>query len=580
MTPSTRGTKLLSTGALAALVVGAWLTFAPPQLGGSTSYVITHGNSMEPRIQEGDLVLLREGSYGPGTVVGYRSDALQQVVMHRIVEETPQGFVTKGDNNTWLDTDRPTDADVIGREWLHIPGAGKWMGRLRSPVVATALIGAAAVAFFVGDKDKRRRARKGERPQLPFISFTKLSVDQRKLLGGIGAATAVLVLLAGIAFTQPRVGPVTADAAFEHVGEFDFEAKVETNAVYPTGRVEPGRPVFLKLVDQLNVSFDYTLNSKAATAVEGEAMMFARVAGATGWRKAVPVTPAKTFRGTGVRLDGVLDLRTIKELSTEVQAVTGLSESNQTIELIPRVDVRGEIEGASFEEQFAPQLDFEMDAYQLRLAAGDEASLEPGSSTAALRQTVPGEVSVSEVRSHALGFLGLSVGIDTLRRVSSLGLLFALIAGAVLWTRFSKTRQDLDEVGLIAVRYGHWLIPVERLPVKAQRGAVRVASMEALIRLAELYERMVLHGEAKGVHTYFLEEDGVVYCYRTSDTSASASATPTPDGAPAAPSRGGAKLREERRKDEAARLRKELLAIETNVLRTTRGSDPREATPS
>jgi signal peptidase I len=580
MMPSSRATKLFSTSALVAVVLVAWLAFAPPQLGGSTSYVITHGNSMEPRIEEGDLVLLRRGSYGPGVVVGYRSDSLQQVVMHRIVEETPEGFVTKGDNNTWLDTDRPTAADVIGREWLHLPGAGKWIARLRSPAVAAVVIGGAAMAFFVGDKGKKRRTRKGRLPQVPLIKPTELSADTRRLLAGAGAALLLFALLGAIAFSQPKVAPVAADAAFEHVGSFDFDAKVEANAVYPTGKVEPGRPIFLKLVDRLDVRFDYTLSSATESAVEGEAMMFARVVGATGWRKAIPVAPAKAFSGERVQLNGVLDLRAIKGLSSEVQAVTGLSETNQTVQLIPRIDIAGEIAGTRFEERFAPELAFEMDAYQLRLAAGPEGEvgLEGTSSTSALRQTEPGEVSVSELRSRALGFLGISVRVETLRSVSLAGLLVALFASGVIWTRAARSGQ-LDEVGSIGARYGQWLVPVERVPVKAQRSAVRLAGIEPLIRLAELYERMVLHGEAKGVHIYFLEEDGVVYSYRT-EGAPPAPATPAPESKPVSADKGSIELREERRKQEAARLRKELRAIETKVLRSPAGRDEGEPAPS
>ena len=60
-------TKIASTSAAVALVlVGMWL-FWPTSLGGGTTYVVTHGQSMEPGFSTGDLAVLRPaGSYEVG----------------------------------------------------------------------------------------------------------------------------------------------------------------------------------------------------------------------------------------------------------------------------------------------------------------------------------------------------------------------------------------------------------------------------------------------------------------------------------------------------------------------------------
>ena len=42
-----------------------------------------------------------------------------------------------------------------------------------------------------------------------------------------------------------------------------------------------------------------------------------------------------------------------------------------------------------------------------------------------------------------------------------------------------------------------------------------VTTMEGLVRLAERYERMILHEVFEGTDSYLVEEDGVVYRYRT-----------------------------------------------------------------
>ena len=90
-------------------------------------------------------MLTRESQeYDFGDTIAYPSVTLGGVtVLHRIVDETPEGFVTKGDNNSWLDPDHPTTADIYGKQWIHIHQGGVWLKRLASPAVV------GGIAFFI-----------------------------------------------------------------------------------------------------------------------------------------------------------------------------------------------------------------------------------------------------------------------------------------------------------------------------------------------------------------------------------------------------------------------------------------------
>ena len=68
VTPKQLSITLLGLAALAT----AWSFLAPGALGGSTSYVVTHGSSMAPRLKAGDLVLVRrQSTYRVGEIVAY-----------------------------------------------------------------------------------------------------------------------------------------------------------------------------------------------------------------------------------------------------------------------------------------------------------------------------------------------------------------------------------------------------------------------------------------------------------------------------------------------------------------------------
>jgi len=143
-----------------ALFAAAWIMFAPPQLGGKVSYVVTDGVSMLPHYHAGDLVILRkEASYHVGEVAAYHNTQLDRVVMHRIIARQGDRFVFKGDSNNFADTNHPTAAQIVGAEWIHLPRLGDIVTHLRIPFV-TAILLALLWIFSVGPAPLSRRKRR------------------------------------------------------------------------------------------------------------------------------------------------------------------------------------------------------------------------------------------------------------------------------------------------------------------------------------------------------------------------------------------------------------------------------------
>ena len=147
--------------ALTIALVGTGLL--PPQLGGSTTYVITRGVSMLPQFHAGDLVVVRrEPSYRVGQVAAYHNGELGVVVLHRIYAVNGDHYAFKGDNNNFVDSYQPTTSQIVGAEWLHLPGAGRWVNQLREPLVAAVLLGLLWLYTF-GPRSKSRRQRRRHR---------------------------------------------------------------------------------------------------------------------------------------------------------------------------------------------------------------------------------------------------------------------------------------------------------------------------------------------------------------------------------------------------------------------------------
>ena len=150
---------------LAGLV--AWAVLLRPQfLGGPVAYNFVSGSSMEPALHGGDLIVARrQDTYHPGDIVAFRTEGGN--VIHRIVGgSAEEGFMTQGDNRDGFDQWRPRPKDILGKMWFRIPGGGRVVVLLRSPMVLAAMAGSAAAFLVLGSQEKGR-GRRGQRGAPP-----------------------------------------------------------------------------------------------------------------------------------------------------------------------------------------------------------------------------------------------------------------------------------------------------------------------------------------------------------------------------------------------------------------------------
>jgi len=92
----------------------------PLALGFGNAVILT--GSMKPEINEGDFIIIhKQKSYEVNDVVTYRT--ANTPVTHRIVEKTPDGYVTQGDANNAADGEIAAER-VIGKVVVTVPKAG------------------------------------------------------------------------------------------------------------------------------------------------------------------------------------------------------------------------------------------------------------------------------------------------------------------------------------------------------------------------------------------------------------------------------------------------------------------------
>jgi signal peptidase I len=129
---------------------------------------------MLPTLKTGDFVVVqKEDHYEEGEILAYRvphgEPGAGAIVIHRLIGGSPDaGFVLQGDNKPAPDDWHPTRANVVGKLWFAIPGAGKYLQLLRNPTLFAPLA-AGIVVFLIllggGSSGKHRPERRPAVPQ-------------------------------------------------------------------------------------------------------------------------------------------------------------------------------------------------------------------------------------------------------------------------------------------------------------------------------------------------------------------------------------------------------------------------------
>jgi signal peptidase len=495
---------------------------------------------MEPMLHRGDLAVIREEStYRVGDVVLYEAPELGANVLHRIVRAQNGRFVVKGDNNDFLDSEQPTEEQIVGKLWLSAPQVGRVTDWLHAPSHAALLVGLATLLALGGGAGigaARRRRSPGEtpRPERAPRSASVAAGDPLPLLGALGVASVLFVVLAILSFTRPVTVTEPVAEAYVHQGRFEYSASVRRNEVYPDGRVTTGEPIFLRLVPRLRITFGYRLEAQQPVRANGRIRLDARLSDGRGWERLVRLAPERSFRGERASVRGTIDLRAMQALVEDVRRLTGSSQGVYTLTVLPRVTVTGTAGRDPIDATFAPSLAF--DVADLRLQPNLQES-GPGVGPFAPRE-VGGGTHVADGRLE-LGALSLPV--RTARRLSLIGFFAALLLG-VLALAAVLQRYRGEEHERIAARYGQLLVPVRSRPQEWAR-ATDLADIGSLARLAEQRERMIFHFSEGGEHSYVVEDGGSVFRYRTKPAPVHLPPSPPPppslradEAAPAEPS--------------------------------------------
>lgn len=517
--------KLAGVVAAAAMAASAWALLSPRALGGATSYAAVTGSSMRPRLVSGDLAVLRSASsYVRGDVVAYRASPGSSLVLHRIIAVVGDRYVVKGDANAWVDADSPARSQVIGKMWFSVPRLGgavggparAWIIMALAALVATTVrfsrrkrtrgSSAAAAPPRVGSDDARLRPSPSDGRSSRVDADTGVAgVDDRVAAAVCVALAATFLATGALTFASPAAAAGARNVAFAHEGSFSYSASVPRSAAYPSGRLVTGDPVFIRLVDHLELSFAYQMRAAVLPSLAGALILSIEVRDDDSrWSRTLPLGRSARVSGWRGTASARVDVRALSRLLARVASSTGLTPSHYVLTLRANVAVVGTLGSAPLTARFTAALPFTLNELTLLPAL----TLRPGQGPASAPEfTARGTGSVGVAAARPATFFGVRT--VPMRAASGTGTLVFIVM-AMLYARRARI-MPAGETRLAR--------RVERLVVEANsdamtpwRGAVvSVASMHDLGWIAEQRRRPILRGGGPTGDRFEVRDGDIVY---------------------------------------------------------------------
>lgn len=361
-------------------------------------------------------------------------------------------------------------------------------------------------------------------------STSGLNVVSRRILSHADSPKSIfvtidlLVALCIIALTVGFVNPTQRSApeagAFRQEASFTYNAPViAPTAVYPSGFVTTGDPIYSGLVNKVIVHFSYHFSSALAHRIKGTIEVRALLLSQTDtWQQLATVSAPKAFTGDSATTVSAEGLDGLYGLINSVSTQSGNADASYTADIQLIVHVTGKVAGKDINTTFSPVVPFSVTRTTISVAAATTAiapgaTYVPPSASQELAATLNPQQfgTIPHLVPNFVVFAKHSFKISALR-VSGL---FLAVLAAVLIATYELYRRRTDgptKEELVVARANTLMVPVELIP--ASGGVVRVREFTDLVNLAQFLEQPILFEEGDGQPTYVVDDETHRYIHQ------------------------------------------------------------------
>ncbi len=289
-----------------------------------------------------------------------------------------------------------------------------------------------------------------------------------------------------------------------------------------------GEPLFTEVLGAIEFRYAYRFSAHAAHSLRGVARLEATVAAPSGWHRTLALGSPTEFHGDHALIRGTLGLRPLYALLQRVGQMTEVSADSYTITIAPRVIATGSLDGQMLHATFSPESQFSLAEHEIEPRGGGgsaaTSSADQASSSAAnpFASSASGSVSGIEKQSRSISMGPIRLSVTASRALSLIGI--AIVVCALLGARGIVARPvPREEAATIRARYGHLIVSVDRISQVPGVAVIDVADMDALARIAEHYDRSILHETGGQGDAFWVTDESGQFRYTVG-----AAASPTP----------------------------------------------------
>jgi hypothetical protein len=268
--------------------------------------------------------------------------------------------------------------------------------------------------------------------------------------------------------------------------------------------------LFTHVVNRLDLDFAYDFQSRETHRLNGRIAVAATVQSSAGWRRTIPLGGPVSFRGASGLASTTVELDSLLALLRTVEASTGV-RSTYTLTLTPTVTTGGSVGGLPLHGVFAPAMTFSLNPLELQPLAPGAAISGGRVPASAFTRRASGTASGrrTEAMPLSLGILSLPVGAAREISLAAVALITVLVA---LLMGLARPRRR-GESAVIRARYGGLIIPVERVWQQPGVAVIDVGDIEALVRIADHYDRSILHERTDYGEAFWVTDESGQFRY-------------------------------------------------------------------
>jgi len=502
--------RSMATAASVILMAAIWNIFAPTQFGGQASYVMVAGASMEPALERGDLVIIRESNtYLPDDVVTYEHPIVGPVI-HRVIDREGDRFVLKGDNNDWIDSYKPVGSELIGKSWIHLPRAANILDQFRQPLPLGILSFIMAITIFgVFRKSSSSENEDSEKSLWGYEAFDKIKLQEisEGILLVLGLICLGGVVLAFSAFSKPNILITSSNIPYEHRGVFRYFGSTPPG-IYENDILSTGDPIFHNVVDKFEVLFDYQLDAPNNQSLEGEYALDLVISEANGWTRSLVLQPVTAMTGSEVSMRETIQLEAIFEIIDRMERATDIQRSVYSITISPRILLNGRVADHHFQDKFNPELILDMSENQIylnpsRLTSKDVDPFQPAKE---------GFIQYTQPVLNTISIFGIEISVLAARWIAALAIIISIAGFSLLFYIDYKSRQE-GLAAQVQLDYGNIMIDVNENDAVRDGSTIIVVSMNDLVKIAEKNSRLILHEDLGETHHYSVHVNDETYTF-------------------------------------------------------------------